>query len=141
MNMTYAVIEHIWKRCLADEEVDVGEDILALLSRQEIKTRQIDGVLRQINLSIPTSINSAFVIGLRYIKNDGTCTEDHFLCRNDIEPSMTQLSIEPHYGRRLEIRLSEYRGTHKQQVDITHVDKRDAQVTQVNTISYLICKK
>ncbi len=137
MNETYSALEDIWKRHLSGEVVDIEREVLGLLSRQDIKIRQDDGDVKQINLSIPTSTEHAFVIGLRYIKRDGTYTEDHFLCQKDVEPSTTRLEIEPHYKRRLEFRLPEYRGTHKQQVVFTSTAVKDSNITQVNTISYL----
>jgi len=112
MNQIYSTLEYIWKRAHCGESVDIESDIIGLLSRQNIKIRQIDGDLTQINISIPITIKNAFVIGLRYIKKDGTCTEDHFLCEKYVVSSTMQLEIEPHYKARLEFRLHEYHGTH-----------------------------
>ncbi len=137
MSETFSALENIWKRFHGGEFVDIECDILGLLSRQGIKIRQLDGQLKQINLSKPTTTENAFVIGLRYVKADGTCTEDHFLCLKNIEPSATRLEIKPHYKRRLEFRLPEYRCTHKQQVDFTQPAVKDSTTTHVNTISYL----
>lgn len=136
MNEPYSGLENIWNRLHTGELVDIESGIRALLSRQGIKIRQNDGVLRQINLSIPKTIEDAFVIGLRYVKRDGTCTEDHFLCQKHMEPSASRLQIEPHYKKRLEFKLPEYRGTHKEQVDFTQSVFMGSTITQANTITY-----
>lgn len=141
MNDAYLLLESIWKRRLGGEVVDIEREVLGLLSRQGIKIRQDDGELKQINLSIPTSTENAFVIGLRYIKRDGTYTEDHFLCQKDIEPSTKRLEIEPHYRGRLEFKLPEYRDTHKQQVALTETGIEGGNITQINTISLITGKE
>lgn len=117
--------------------MDIKSEISHLLGQHGIKLRQRDGELKQINVSIPNSIEDAFVIGLRYLKTEGTCTEDHFLCQKELVPGITPLEIEPHYKRRLEFRLPEYRGTHKQQVDFTQPATTDKIITSVNTITFL----
>lgn len=137
MNEAYSTLERLWNRHLISEAVDIEDEVLRLLSRQNTKIRQDDGKLKQINLSIPISIKNAYVIGLRYIKKDGTHTEDHYLCQRDAEPSTKSLELEPHTDRRLEYLLPEYRGTHKQQVAFTGIVAKDGNITQVNTISYL----
>ena len=133
MNASYAFLESIWKRCQAGENLDVPNELPSLLLQQGIRTRQADGVLRQINISIPTSIQNALVIGLRYIKRDGSCTEDHFLCRRDAQGGP---EIEPCYGRRLETRLAEYRGTHKERVAFGQCDPANELFTRANTITF-----
>ena len=141
MNEAYAALEGIWKRHFTEEFVDIEKVILGLLLQKGINIRKQDGDLMRVTVSIPTSVDDAFVIGLRYIKKDRTCTEDHFLCRKDVDPSIEQLQIEPHYKSKLEFRLPEYSGTHKQQENFTWVDAKDIPPTQVNTISYLTYKK
>ena len=64
MSKTYAVLENIWMRYRDGKHVDIESDVLGLLLMHGIKIRQLDGELTQINLSIPTTIESAFVIGL-----------------------------------------------------------------------------
>ena len=130
MNSTYVAIENIWTRSQCGETVDSESEVLTLLLQQGIRPRQDDGELRQVNISMPSSAEHAFVIGLRYIKRDGSCTEDHFLCRRD------GVGIEPHYRCRLEATLPEYRGTHKEQVDFTESPSSDSFVTQANTITF-----
>ena len=86
MNEAYFLVESIWKRYLSGVEVDVEREILGLLLRQGIRIRQQDGELMQINLSVPTSTQDTFVIGLRYLKKDKTYTEDHFLSLDSLCP-------------------------------------------------------
>ena len=136
MNEAYSAIERIWNRHVSGNGLDIKREILGLLLQQGIKTRQNDGKPKQINISNPTSIQDAFVVGLRYIKNDGTQSEDHFLCRKGVAPNTTRLEIEPHYKRRLEIELPEYRGTHKQQVVFATTNINNSYITQVNTITF-----
>ncbi len=76
------------------------------------------------------------MIGLRYIKKDGSCTEDHFLCRKDHESTLERLEVEPHYKKRLEYRLPEYKGAHKEQIDFSQPFVKSGLITQVNTITY-----
>jgi hypothetical protein len=82
-------------------------DILALLNDQEIHIRLVDEILKQLTLSKPTSVNSGFVIGLRYIKRDESHTEDLFSAEQG-EP------IKANYKGSLEKQWPEYRDTHKQ---------------------------
>lgn len=137
MNYTYSALQSIWNRHPDIDFATVEHEIRALLSGQGIRMRQDDGELRQITLSRPTTIENSFVIGLRYMKRDGTCTEDHFLCRRDYQPSFATQEIEPYYKRQLEPRLPEYRGTHKQQVDLSQPLVVYGGPTEVNTISFL----
>lgn len=130
------MLQDLWTRYLRGEQANIERDILDLLFRHGIKIRQHDGDLKQIIVSIPTSIGNAFVIGLRYVKADGTCTEDHFLCQENAEKNGVPIGIEPQYKGRLEFRLPEYRGTHKQQVDFGRPVAHHGPVTQVNTITY-----
>ncbi len=137
MSAAYSALERIWQRHVSGAVVDIETKIEHLLAQRGIKMRQDDGVLMQINLSIPTSIEDAFVVGLRYMKRDGKCTEDLFLCRKNLCTEITQLEIEPYYKGRLEFILPEYHGTHRQQVVFTQPAAPDTAITQVNTISFL----
>ena len=65
-----------------------AEEVVNLLARYKIILRQKDGVLHQVNISIPTSVSNAIVVGLRYIKNDGSKTEDLFLFQSN-QPIIT----------------------------------------------------
>jgi hypothetical protein len=129
MNDTYLIVENIYSRHRAGVAVDFEREILELLLREGIKQRQDDGALKQINISKPTSIQDGYVVGLRYIKNDGTQTEDHFLFRKD-------QVIVCCYRRDLENVLSEYRGTHKMQVQFYPPATVDVRPTQVNTVTF-----
>lgn len=82
--------------------------IISLLHKYGIKIRQDDGTDPKITFSIPKSEPDTFVIGLRYIKKNGTKTEDHFLFKKG-------LSIEYLRGKRLEKLMPEYIGAHKHQ--------------------------
>jgi hypothetical protein len=136
MDNIYLSLQDIWARHLRGER-NIERDILDLLSRHGIKIRQNDGALKQITVSIPTSVDNAFVIGLRYIKADGTRTEDLFLCQDNAYKNGVPVEIEPHYKGRLEFRLPEYRGTHKEQVDFGQAVAQFDGVTQVNTITHV----
>ena len=130
MSDLYSNLDGIWKRHLDGDNSNTGKDILALLNNQGIRIRQDDGELKQLTVSKPTSVQSAFVIGLRYDKRDGTQTEDLF----SVEQGRP---IEPHYIGSLERKWPEYRGTHKQQVLYTLVIDVQATMTSVNTITVL----
>jgi len=111
------------------------KEVVTLLSEQDIKLRQDDGDLVQINISIPTSLNDSFVIGLRYLKRDRALTEDHFLIKEEIEPD--EKKIQVFYKGKLELQVLEYEGTHKQQVDFSQIVSGNnvAYHTPINTIS------
>jgi hypothetical protein len=86
--------------------IPYGNAIKDLLLKHEIKLRNKDGKLNQINISIPKSKKKAIVVGLRYIKNDGSKTEDLFLFEEGKD-------IVAGYKGRLEKILPEYKGSHK----------------------------
>ncbi|MCG2722726.1 MAG: hypothetical protein L6290_12055, partial [Thermodesulfovibrionales bacterium] len=88
----------------------------------------------QINISIPTSIKNSYVIGLRYVKKDGTHTEDHYLIKREIKENDKEIVYLR--GQRLEKLLIEYRGTHKQQIDIPQIENNSnsSAYTPINTI-------
>lgn len=79
-----------------------------LLRKYGYKLRQDDGDLNHATFSVPESKKDALVLGLRYLKKNGTWTEDHFLFHKD-------KAIAPHYRGKMERILSEYKGTHKKQ--------------------------
>lgn len=127
----------IWYRLERGESVDIKREILELLSQSKIKLRKDDGELIQINLSIPTSIELAFVIGLRYIKKDNTHTEDHFLCQKKAQAGTNFRAIQPYYRGQLELLLPEYCRTHKQTIFLPSSKALLGDLTiQVNTISF-----
>lgn len=85
-----------------------GNNIKAIFLKYGISLRQKDGKLTQINISVPVSKKSAIVVGLRYIKKDGTKTEDLFLFEKGKK-------IVTGYKGLLEKLLPEYKNTHKLQ--------------------------
>ncbi len=111
----------------------MAADIVEILNRNGIGLRQRDGELRQVTLSKPLSVNSGFVIGLRYVKRDGTHTEDLFTT------VVGEHQIEPCYKGSLQRQWPEYRGTHKQPIDFTQVAAEPPfDPTLVNTITFLV---
>jgi hypothetical protein len=85
---------------------DSHDQIIALLDRHGIRTRQDDGVDPKVTISHPTSQPGSMVVGLRYTKNDGSKTEDLFLFQPDH-------AIQPHYRGILQHIFPEYANTHK----------------------------
>jgi hypothetical protein len=81
------------------------------------------------------------VVGLRYIKMDGTYTEDHFVCSKNQASNLEPVEIERYYKGKLERKFQEYKGTHKQQIDPERLAVHDSRISQVNTISYFIDEK
>lgn len=128
MKDAFAELEGIWNRCIKSDRKNMEKEILDLLKDQGIRIRQEDGELRQLTLSKPTSVNSGFVIGLRYDKRDGIQTEDLFLVEKG-------RPIKGYFKGSLQKQWPEYRGTHKQQVMFTMVANEPAPTTSVNTIS------
>lgn len=87
--------------------IPYGSRVVALLNKYDIKLRQKDGKLAQINISIPKTVQG-IVVGLRYTKNDNTKTEDLFLFQEG-------QTIVAGYKGNLEKTLQEYKGSHKLQ--------------------------
>jgi hypothetical protein len=133
MNDPYAELEGIWAPFVDGDRSNTENDILALLNSQGIRVRQHDGELKQMTVSKPTSVQNALVIGLRYIKGDGTQTEDHFLFQKG-------RPVDRHYKGTLEQKWPEYGGTHKQQVLFTLVADGPTPLTSVNTITMVKAK-
>ncbi|MCU7805479.1 MAG: hypothetical protein KZQ92_14565 [Candidatus Thiodiazotropha sp. (ex Lucinoma borealis)] len=133
MNSAYMKLLEVWNNCPAKGSVALL-DIFLLLNEYGIKLRQNDDSLKQVTLSVPTTIENSFVLGMRYMKNDGTFTEDHFLCESE-GVGLEKKEISHHPKRKLEHKLPEYRGTHKETPNIGALRKPDF-VTDVNTYSY-----
>ena len=76
------------------------------------------------------------MVGLRYIKSDGTYTEDHFLCEKE-GTGLKGEEITHHPKRRLELALPEYKGAHKETPDLNAV-KNTKSITDVSTHSYVV---
>ena len=96
MPKPYEAVNGIYGRALAGELTALGE-VVDVLARERIRTRQDDGTLRQINLSVPTVRRDVIVAGLRYEKRDGSHTEDHFVF-DCAQPT----KIDTRYGKKLE---------------------------------------
>jgi hypothetical protein len=105
-----------------------------LLLQHDIRLRQDDGELVEINVSLPMSSESALVLGLRYQKRDETYTEDHFMFTQEADGVV----VTPYYGRALARVLPEYRDTHKAQTDfLPQVPSTFSQfATDVRTITF-----
>ena len=86
-----------------------AKDVIDILKNHNIKLRQKDGKLYSVNISIPKSKSNCILVGLRYIKNDRSYTEDHFLFEKD-------KTIVTFYKGKLEKVFAEYKGAHKQQI-------------------------
>lgn len=134
MNSAYRELEKIWRGCHKGGNEKLQE-VIPLLASHGTSLRKKDGTLKQINLSIPNTRDDAYVVGLRYIKNDGTCTEDHFLCERDTPEGLERLKIACFPKRKLEDELPEYKGAHKQQVAFSQTEISSS-VTDVSTLSY-----
>jgi len=130
MSEAYAEVEAIRRRHVSGNQSQTGNDVIALLARHDIRLRQDDGELRQITLSIPTSVPDAHVIGLRYEKNDGSHSEDLFVVQEG-------RPIEACYRGSLEHKFPEYAGTHKQPLPSAIVVGIPVLPTAVNTLSML----
>lgn len=128
MKDAFVETEAIWDRCTTTGQRQIETEVVNLLNYHEIRLRQRDGHLKQITLSKPTSIESGFVIGLRYVKQDRSHTEDLFTVQREQK-------IQRLYRGSLEKQWPEYKGTHKQQVNFTLVEGEPAPTTAVNTIS------
>jgi hypothetical protein len=130
----YSELEGIRSRCIKHDRKYMFEEILGLLKEhggpRGIGIRPVDRAeLWQVTLSKPTSVNSGFAIGLRYVKEKMEMqTEDHFA----VEPGSP---IERHYRGSLEQKWPEYGGTHWQEVDFTRVANEPPRTWPVNTIT------
>jgi hypothetical protein len=133
MNTAYIELQKIWQACLLSGDGELRR-IIEILANHGISLRRKDGALIQINLSIPTSREDCYVVGLRYMKSDKRHTEDQFLCERDAE-GLKKAEITYYSKRKLGYVLPEYEGTHKQQVDFSKI-KMPELATDVSTLSY-----
>ena len=123
----------IWNSANRKNDVVVAGEIIDVLKRNDIGLRQDDGDLRQVTLSKPLSVSSGFVVGLRYIKRDGTLTEDLFTA------VAGEHQIKSWYKGSLQELWPEYQGTHKHPVDFTQLAAEPPFApTLVNTITFLL---
>lgn len=108
MNNSYEELKSLTDVYYAGIKIINRQEILNLLNKYSIKVRRDGGTLDYITISIPKTVGGGIVVGLRYMKKDGTKTEDLFLFSKG-KP------IEKGYKGRLEKILKEYKGTHKLQ--------------------------
>ncbi|MFO0862831.1 MAG: hypothetical protein U0516_03865 [Candidatus Saccharibacteria bacterium] len=106
--IAYQRLKAITDAVYSGSKTDYGKDVLALLKSFNISPRQDDGQLKAVNISIPSSISDSIVVGLRYVKKDGTDTEDHFLFRKGE-------NLRAFYKDGFEKYAREYAGAHKEQ--------------------------
>lgn len=107
-NDSYFELKDYTDSVYAGKNVFSGESVLNILLKYGIHIRNKDGILHRVNVSIPKSKRNNIVVGLRYRKNNGTHTEDHFLFEEE-KP------IQKYYKGKIEKVLFEYEGTHKAQ--------------------------
>lgn len=88
----------------------VSREAFLLLLKYGIRLRQKDGKDPVMTISIPMSC-IGIVIGIRYVKNSGRNTEDHFLFR----PNKNVYKCK---GKELGIICPEYKGSHELQLHI-----------------------
>ena len=74
------------------------------LKDRGIRRRQDDGKNPRMTISVP-KIGNALVVGIRYTKNNGRYTEDHYIFR-------PELNIYICKGKELDMVYSEYKGAH-----------------------------
>ena len=128
MKNAFSDTKSIWEHAIQEDRKNMAQEVVNLLLDHGIRIRQDDDQLRQVTLSKPSTIDSGFVVGLRYDKDDGTQTEDLFRVESG-------QSIKPYYKGALQREFPEYRGTHKQQVVHEMVATEPSPTTSVNTIS------
>ncbi len=85
---------------------------IELLQNQGTGLRPANHKIVNKSFSIPISRKNCFVIGIRYIKPNGTYTEDHFL----FEEGETEIKKGNGKKKWLEKILPEYRRSHKLQI-------------------------
>src|SRR4029079_14672026 len=90
MKNAFSDTKSIWEHAIQEDRKNMAQEVVNLLLDHGIRIRQDDGQLRQVTLSKPSTINSAFVVWLRYDKDDGTQTEDLFRVESG-------QSIKPYY--------------------------------------------
>ena len=78
------------------------------LSSRGVKLRQRDGKEPRMTVSVP-KVGNVLVVGIRYTKNDGRNTEDHFILRPNA-------NIYKCKGKELDKIYPEYTGSHILQV-------------------------
>jgi hypothetical protein len=74
----YQQLVEIHNRAAASGDPEALRQIPSLLTSWGLRPRADDGTLLWTNLSVPTSVSDAITVGLRYVKRDGSLTEDVF---------------------------------------------------------------
>lgn len=109
IDKSYSELKTITDSVYAGIKDKWAKDVINILQNHGIKLRQGDDKLYSVNISIPKSKSNCILVGLRYIKNDRSYTEDHFLFEKE-------KSIVAFYKGKLEKVFAEYKGAHKQQI-------------------------
>lgn len=79
----------------------------AILEKNGIKLRSKDGKGPVMTLSPPD--DNTLVMGVRYVKNDGRTTEDHFIFKRDTDVYKCK-------GKEINKILPQYKGSHELQI-------------------------
>lgn len=79
------------------------------LSSRGVRLRQDDGKDPKMTISVPR-VGNVLIIGIRYKKDDGRSTEDHFIFRPDT-------NIYRCKGKELDRLYPEYKGSHLLQLN------------------------
>lgn len=108
-NNSYRQLKIITDEYYANKRTTVKSDIIKILTKNNIKSREKDGKFYSITVSIPKSRKDCILIGIRYLKKDQSFTEDHFLFEKNKQ-------IQRYYRGKIEKELKEYKGTHKYQI-------------------------
>lgn len=106
MDNSYEEFKTITDKYYTDGQMPSIKVFIDLLNCYGIKLRQKDGELHETTFSVPKSSKNALVLGMRYIKKDGSYSEDLFLFEKN-------KSIQKGYKGKVEKTLPEYQNTHK----------------------------
>ncbi|MCD4692669.1 MAG: hypothetical protein K8R79_07140 [Calditrichales bacterium] len=128
MKTKYEIIKNIHSKANESGKADVLKSISSLFESWNIRLRTDDGELYQVNISNPEQ--NIIVVGLRYLKKDGSFTEDIFEFS-----SLSPNEVSNHYKGRYERQRTEYKDTHKQQ------NISESSFTSQNSCGYIVGKK
>jgi len=101
-------IVELHNRAALSGDAEALRPIPSLLASWGLQPRADDGTLLWTNLSVPSSVSDAVTIGLRYVKRDGSLTEDIFELTSENPDAVT-----PYYRGKYQTVRPEYVGTHK----------------------------
>lgn len=88
------------------EKTDAFKKAYALLDKNGIRLRDKDGQAPVMTLSPPD--DNTLVMGIRYLKDSGRTTEDHFIFRRDTDLYRCK-------GKEIDKILPKYKGSHELQ--------------------------